>query len=396
MEIEKKYMKPALVVLTSRFPYPLEKGDKLRLYYQVKSLSEYFDIYLFSITDQETFVDDIEQIRPLVKELHILRLDFLTRCLGVFQAVFSGMPFQNGYFYQKKALKYIYNQVVRIRPDHIYCHLARMGEYAKNLPFSKTLDYMDSFGIGMERRAKLASWWQKWVYHAEAVRMKRYEMSIFQYFDHHTIISDQDKKTLHFDGAENIVVNPNGVDIRFFEEMDIDKDYDLVFVGNMGYLPNVEAAEYIVHEILPLLPAGIKLLISGARPHKRIKSLASSHVVVSGWVEDIRKSYKRAKICIAPLWSGTGQQNKILEAMALGVPCLTTPAVNSAIGASENIDIVIADNASDFATQIKHLLQNPVIANEIGKNAQSFVMQNYSWEKNALVLKRIFTEAKQH
>jgi glycosyltransferase involved in cell wall biosynthesis len=394
MEIEKLHTRPSLVVLTSRFPYPLEKGDKLRLYFQIKSLSGEFDIYLFSITDQETSSNDIEQIRPLVKELHILRLDFLTRCVGVLSALFSGIPFQNGYFYQNKARKYISSQVLRISPDHIYCHLARMGEYAKHLPFPKTLDYMDSFGIGMERRAKLASWWQKWVYHAEAIRMKRYEADIFKHFDYHTIISEQDKSTLNFSGAEKITVNPNGVDRRFFEEVDQDRDIDLVFVGNMGYLPNVEAAEYIVHQILPLLPADIKLLISGARPHTRIKSLASNRVVVSGWVEDIRKSYKRAKICIAPLWSGTGQQNKILEAMALGVPCLTTPAVNSAIGATENREIVIADNAADFAFQIKQLLKNPVVADNIGKNAQSFVMQNYSWEKNALVLKRIFACAK--
>jgi len=178
------------------------------------------------------------------------------------------------------------------------------------------------------------------------------------------------------------VIN-NGVDTDFFDgrEIKVETTTDLCFVGNMGYLPNVLASEFLVHEINGGKAEKWKILIAGARPHNRVKRLASSRVVVSGWVDDIRKSYKSAKIIVAPIFSGAGQQNKILEAMALGCVCVTTPQVNEAIGARNGTDLFVASNAEEFKEKISELMNNPEMCNRIGENARNFVHENFKWER---------------
>jgi len=383
-----------LLMLTSRFPYPLEKGDKLRAFHQIRTLQKYFDIYLVSITDYAVHKSELEVIRPLVKELHIVRITPVQRLKSIVQSIFSELPFQISYFYSKEIKEYIDTVVDSIQPDHIYCQLARMAEYIKDSTIPKTLDYMDAFGIGMQRRANVVKFPYSIFYRKEAFRMVKYEKTIFNFFNNHIIISNQDKAQLEFAGSQNIKVVPNGIDTDYFNFNPTEKKYDIAFIGNMGYLPNIEAAEYLVNIILRLLPSDVKVLIAGARPDKRVKRLASAQVTIKGWSKDIRTAYAESKIFVAPLWSGTGQQNKILEAMSMGVPCITTSLVNNAILAKENTEILIADDEKIFSEKIILILKDVQLYHQISTSGRDFVKQNYSWEHYSQLLSTIFAPSK--
>src|SRR5690606_15198329 len=157
---------------------------------------------------------------------------------------------------------------------------------------------------------------------------------IFDYFENKTIISEQDKQLIQHPDANQIQCVPNGIDESFFQFEPITKDVDLVFVGNMNYPPNIEAITYLNNELLPELK-GIKLLNSGASRAKKIQPIDNNNPngELTGWVDDIRTSDARGKIFIAPMFIGTGMQNKLLEAMAMGLPFITTPLANNAIQA---------------------------------------------------------------
>lgn len=382
-----------ILYLTSRFPYPLEKGDKLRAFHQIKALSEKHDVYLISLTDQDPPKADLEELHQYCKEVHLFFIRPVKRYWSLFRAIFTKIPFQIAYFYNRETHRNIESLTNKIQPDHIFCQLARMSEYAKNLNYPKTLDYMDCFGVSMKKRAKVAGKISSLFYKAEAQRMTDYEKEIADSFDHLTIISEQDKGQFNFDKAKEITVIPNGISSYFtdYKEQHSPK-YDLVFIGNMSYLPNIESAEFIVNNIIPHLPRKIRVLISGAQPHNRIKKLASEQVTVSGWVEDIRQAYKSGKIFVAPMWTGTGQQNKILEAMALGIPCITTNAVNNAIGAKENEQILISETAEEFVHNISKLMDNNQLYNSISVESQKFVTENFSWNTSESVLSSIFAQ----
>jgi len=150
----------------------------------------------------------------------------------------------------------------------------------------------------------------------------------------------------------------------------------------MGYLPNVEAVEYLAQRVMPKLidaMPGIRLLIAGARPANRVKKLASKNIFVSGWLEDVRDAYNKSKVFVAPLFLGSGQQNKILEAMSMSMPCITTSIVNNSIHASDQSTVWIANTPDEFVEGITKLLHNEQLRRSMGRDARYFVSQNYRW-----------------
>ena len=109
--------------------------------------------------------------------------------------------------------------------------------------------------------------------------------------------------------------------------------------------------------------------------------LSNSKYHINGWVEDIRDVYWSGKIFVAPLFTGSGQQNKILEAMACGTPVITTSLVNNAIGAEPGKEILIADDLKSFLIQIDSLRDDENLLHELSENARDFVVRKYTWKK---------------
>ncbi|MDF1696360.1 MAG: glycosyltransferase [Saprospiraceae bacterium] len=379
-----------LLVLCPRFPYPLEKGDKLRIYHQLRQLSKEHEIYLIALTDEDISPNHYKEVENIVSSLKVFTFKTHRRGISLWKSVLSRMPFQVAFYYSSTIRKQVAQIALEFQPDHVYCQLTRMAEYAKRLPFPKTLDYMDAFGVGMERRADVVSFPTSLIYKLEANRMKRYESTIFKHFDHHTVISQQDRLHINTPDQEKIRVVPNGIDTEFFQPMSIQKVFDIGFVGNMGYPPNVDAAEFLIHTLKPILSQNLRYQIAGARPDKRVKLLAGKNVTVTGWIDDVRTAYASCKVFVAPLWSGTGQQNKILEAMAMGIPCVTSSAVNNAIGASHKKEILVADTKEEFKICVDKLLNDPTFYMELSKNALTFVQDKYSWKESVEILNELF------
>lgn len=354
------------------------------MYYQIKYLSEYFNIYLWTIVDGNISVSDRQELEQYVKDIKVVTLPKFKRYWNVLRAYMNDHPMSVGYYYDRGLQKELSIYIKEHDIDHVYCQLTRMAEYVRDIQLPKTIDYMDAFGIGMQKRSEIRSGIERWLYQRESERMLKYERSIYSDFDHHTIISSQDRSLLPVD-TNAISVVENGVDLEFFSPKEHQASYDIGYIGNMGYLPNVEAAKYLADAILPL-ESSWQLLIAGARPHEEVRRLASDRVHVSGWMEDIRDAYTDIRILVAPIWSGTGQQNKILEAMAMGVPCVTTEIVNDAIGAEPDLEICVANDAASFKEKIQYLLNNEKVYQEMSKRARKFVIQHYSWQRAVLKL----------
>jgi len=378
-----------LLIIASRFPYPLEKGDKLRLYYQIRELAKSHNITLVSVSDEEAHESDKDQLKPYVSNQYHFDITKGVRFWNRLSAIATGLPIQVSQLYDPAIMTAIEKITQRHHIEHVYCQLPRAAEYARRLRLPKTIDYMDAFGESMEKRASINTGYKKKLYTTEAKRMRKYETKIFIDFDHHTLISEQDKSYMEISNPDLIHVVPNGIDTDFFSYGLADKaTSDLAFVGNMGYPPNEAAAVYITEHIHPLVEDK-SLTISGARPTPVVQQLANDNVTVVGWVDDIRDAYRSSRVFVAPIFSGTGQQNKILESMAIGLPCVTTTQVNNAIGAVEGKEVMIANNPKEFAAAIKKLLNDDQLYAQIQRNARNFVVQNFSWAEHVAKLSRI-------
>jgi glycosyltransferase involved in cell wall biosynthesis len=175
--------------------------------------------------------------------------------------------------------------------------------------------------------------------------------------------------------------------------MTAEKEFDLVFTGNMGYPPNINAAEFLAGKILPLVlkdRPDTQLLIAGASPHLRVSVLKSDNVTVTGWVPDMRECYAASRIFIAPMQIGTGLQNKLLEAMAMEIPCITSGLANQALQAKPGEEILIATSPEEYAAEILKLLNNPGEAGRIAKNGYEYVKNNFSWEAETARIEAFF------
>ncbi|MEO8734669.1 MAG: glycosyltransferase [Flavobacteriales bacterium] len=378
-----------LLVVLSRVPYPLEKGDKLRAYHLVKRLAKHHEIYLFCLSDQRIKDADLAHLRTFCAHIEVVHIPVWRILWRMVTAVFSRLPFQVSYFHHAHAQRAIDRVIEGFRPEHVFCQLVRTTEYVRHrYALPKTLDYMDTLSKGMERRAETAAFYMRPTLRAETRRLISYENLMLDLFDHQTIISAQDRELLYHPRRDEVEVIPNGVDAAFFTPRDAEKRYDLLFTGNMNYPPNIDSVLFLVHRVLPLVRRkrpGTSLLIAGVDPVQRVRELAERDplVVVSGWVKDIRDSYASAHIFVAPMQIGTGLQNKLLEAMAMRMPCVTSDLANNAVGATPGRSILIGHEPQDYADHILRLLDDRAEREALAEDGYQFVRRSFDWDRSA-------------
>ncbi|MGB0870264.1 MAG: glycosyltransferase [Flavobacteriales bacterium] len=382
-------MKPNILVLTSRFPFPLEKGDKLRVFHQIKCLSNHFNVFLFSISEEDIHQTSLDQLKPYVSDLVVCKKSKLAIYYSLVCNVFSSEPYQVSYFYSKRAQKHLDAKVKEWKIDAVFCQLIRMSKYVEGIQVWKALDYMDAFSLGLERRLNATKGLQRFIVKQEYERVSSFEKQLLNQFNKTYIIATKDKRCIN---SESISILKNGVDTSYFHPKENNqKSFDIVFVGNMQYYPNVLAAQVLINEILPICnTAGFKLkiLIAGANPTKDVKALASPHVTVSGWMDDIREAYWNSSLFVAPLFTGSGLQNKVLEAMSCKIPVISTSIVNDSLGAREKQEIFIGDSPQQISEEIIKLLENRNSESIIKtiNQAKQFVENTYGWQANTQIL----------
>ena len=369
-----------LVVLTSRFPYPLDKGDKVRSFHQIKELSKQFEIYLISISEEEVSDSQKQALAPYCKSIDVQLLPENKRYLNLLSGLFGKMPWQVRYFYDQEISKHIDMMIDEIQPDHIYVQLIRMAPYVSNSTYPKSIDYMDAMGLNMGlvglSQLKRVPMLNK----MELKKCVAYEQEVYPLFDRHYIISHRDRKAIIRSDEQEMSVVSNGVDTDFFSFRERSEGgFDAGFVGNLGYVHNDKAAHYLIDEIMPLMADDFRILIAGARPSQWLNIKQRQNITISPYAEDIRDHYRQIKVLVAPIFSGSGQQNKILEAMALGIPCITTSFVNQSLGAEPGEEILIADDPKRFTGEMLALKTDKDLYTKLSYAGRQMVVDRFNW-----------------
>ncbi len=373
-----------LVAVTSRFPYPIERGDKLRAYHQLRSLVPHHEVELIALSEGPVDPAHRAVVEDAGITTHVVSRSRAATVGSTGRGVLRGVPIQVGYFMAPGTLRQVRRIIESVAPDHIYCQLLRTAWAIDGVGIPATIDYQDAFAAAMRRRGEQHKALMRRAFMFEADRIGRAEAEAFERFGRRVVISDQDRLALEVPDPDGVQILANGVDTSFFERCEKSRstDFDVAFVGNMGYPPNVRAAHMLIEEIMPRVWArrpSARVLLAGARPTRSVKALAGERVEVSGWLDDIRDAYRRSALMVAPLFIGAGQQNKVLESMAMGVPCITTELVNNAIGATPGEHLLVAGTAGEFAAGIIDLLDAPGRREQVADAAVALVERRFAW-----------------
>lgn len=371
-----------ILFITPRVPFPPFKGDSLRSYHFIRELAVRHEIDLITFHETDDELGGLAEMRKYCRNIETVRLAPPQTYVLAIRSLINLQPLQVNYYYCEEMKAKVSRLADMQRYDIVHVVLQRMMPYVDNIDNEKlVLDQIDALSLNMKRRASAESnLFKKIVFYYEYINMKKYEQNSRRKYRACLVTSEVDKRVLE---DERIQVVPNGVDTVNFHPQGIAKDIDFIFTGNMSYFPNEDAATCFCRQILPEMRAthpAVVTYIVGIKPSRQVQDLADREdVVVTGYVEDIRWYLNRARIFVAPLRSGSGIQNKILEAMACGLPVVTTSYGNAGIGAVDGKHLLIADDPLTFARHLRLLLGDAPRRHTLGQQARQLAETSFSW-----------------
>ena len=378
-----------ILYLTTRLPYPVVGGDRLRMYNILKQLKLLgYEVTLISLVTQDDDIRGAMEHNEFYSNLITVPFNRKMAYLYAAKAVFNDKPFIVEYFYSREMQKVVDNLLKKENFDIITGYMIRIAPYLeKHKNKMIILDFVDAVSMMYERRIKtVKSFWDKFKISIEYLKVKNYEKKCTKNFKMQTVISQTDKDYIEkFVKKSNIKIVGNGVDTEYYKPVDYLKENKICFVGSMQYIPNSEAAIYFATKVFPLVKKSIpdaKFKIIGANPRKDLFEAVKGveGVEITGKVDDVREYMKDCKVSVCPVKIAGGIQNKILEAMAMGIPVLTTPEGAEGIGVSEEV-LEVVNSDEEYARKVIELIKNEQKSCEISKKSRDFVVDNFSWTK---------------
>ena len=374
-----------ILFLSQRVPYPPNRGDKITTWRLIDRMRREHEVTVMAFAHDD---EDLEAARTLTEmgiETVAFPLDDRRAKLRSLPLLATSKPLTLG-VYGSGALQAAVDERAR-EFDLAYAYSSSMGAFIEPHPqLARVMHFAELDSDKWLQYSKRTKPPMSWVYRREWKTLLRFETRIANSFSENVFCTPLEQQIFEqqIPGASSICLR-NGVDLEHYRPApDQAEPGRMVFVGVMDYLPNVDGCVHFVHEILPEIRAAhpeARLTIVGSRPTEEVKRLAETDgVQVTGFVDDPRDYLRRASISVAPLRIARGIQNKVLEAMAMGLPVVGTTSATQGVGGEPGRDFLLANSAAEQAAAICDLLESPERARNLGAAGRNFVEARYDWE----------------
>lgn len=390
-----------ILMLTPYLPYPIWSGGQIRTYNLLKNLSRKHEITLYSFIRQEKEREYIPRLKKYCVDVKVFKKLPPWSPKSLLLSAVTYFPLVVCMYYNSEVKKSIAKEIKNQHFDIIH---AETFYVMPNIPQNsiptilaeQTIEYL----VYQHYTRNISFFPLKLLMEMDVFKIKFWEKRFWQKATRVVAMSSPDKKIM-----QNLVANlpvdlvPNGVDGTFFEEKKFNKNSirrTVLFVGNFKWLQNREAASILVKTIWPHIIEKIPdavLWIVGRFPTKSIRLFESSSIHITDDLEDIREAYVKSDVLIAPIYGPGGTRYKILEAMATGLPVVTTTTGIEGLGAIHNTHAVISDDVKILARETINILTNPILYKKLATNGRKLVEKDFSWNTIANKLDHIYKEA---
>jgi hypothetical protein len=347
-----------VMLVSYRSPVPVTSGDKIRIFQNIEMLSKKHKVSCF-FSNENNFNGEI----PYTKNNHFVKFNkYIAPLKGIFFMLIFGWPFQVGYFFSFKLYKHIKSELVNF--DLVFLNNIRTFSYFSLINTKKPiyLDFVDSMILNFNNKANTSNFILKLIFKVETLLLVNYHKKCFEKITKGFVISNKDKEDLcsRYRGI-NIGIYTNYISYLTFNEVILNQN--IGFMGKLSYEPNVKAIKYFLNEIYPTVKLAnpkLQFNIYGTSFNKKIykKYLNLQGVNFKGFVEDIKSEIINQRFMIAPMISGSGLQNKVIEAMGLGRLVIGSEIVKTGLPLSNSFDYVSFTNNDDFISKINYYLND--------------------------------------
>jgi sugar transferase (PEP-CTERM/EpsH1 system associated) len=379
-----------------RVPFPPDRGDKITTFNEIRHLSAQHEVHVFCLGDGRRDLDNIPGLSNYARSVTAVPLNGWTSQLRALGALVAGRPLSVAAFAEPELHAAIKRKFIELKPDLVMvysCNVAQFADHFPQVPRIMQFAELDSSRWG--QYAKRSAIPLRWIYSIEQRRFFAYEHRIAHSFSHAlvcTAVEQRDFERLIPGVPVSLVAN--GVDLDYFRPAgNAKRPGSIVFTGVMDYFPNVDAVVWFCDEVLPLVQAQMpeaSFVICGNRPARAVRRLAMRRgVSVTGRVPDTRPYLDSAEVFVAPLRMARGIQNKVLEAMAMGLPCVASTAAASGTVVAKGAGILASDEPREFAEHVLRLLQEKKFRCDMGRKARAAAEANYRWEVQMAALDRV-------
>jgi len=378
-----------ILYVCHRFPFPPKRGGKIRPFNMIRHLSARHEVHVASIARSIQEAQEGEGLAAHCASYDIGRVSNPVQTMRMVLRLPTVTPSSIGYFHSPQLAQRIDALLASTRFDLIFVHCSSVAPYVENVRGTpKILDFGDMDSQKWLEYARFKPFPLSLGYRLEGAKMERAEKRLARHFDLCTATTRAEWET--FECYRTGVASdwfPNGVDGEYFAPSGEAYDADtIVFVGRMDYYPNQECMFDFCARTLPLLHArrpSLKLMIVGADPSPRVRRLGElPGVSVTGSVADVRPYLHRSALMIAPLNIARGTQNKILEAMASGVPVVTSRVAAGGVDAADPEHFLAASSPDEYAAAILRVLDDPVERQRLSRAGRARMLSHHSWDKS--------------
>lgn len=379
-----------VLFLSAWFPYPPDNGARIRVFNLLKALARKHEVYLVSLMQEDSNPQNAEYLTDICRIVSLHKSRWFDP--GTFKSAlgyFSTRPRSVVDTYNPLITIAVKDAIAEVQPDLLIASTLGVVEYVpQGLDMPVILEQHNCEYAVLKRSAEMADsalkrmrlgiGWRKF---------RNWEAEVCRGYDKVVMVSERDKYMMLKAAIDlrDICVVPNGVDTDYYNpESRLPVSNLLIYNGALTYNANLNAVRCFASDILPsirIANPGAKLFVTGRTDGVELAGIAdNAGVELTGYVEDMRDILNKAAVCVVPLREGGGSRLKILEAMAAGVPVVSTSMGAEGIDAVDKHHLLIADTPTDFAYAVNTILSNPDAARSLAVEARKLVERRYSWK----------------